>query len=123
MKTKSYLLFYYLGIIIIGVLLCINNKTVDYTSYSFLHLLIIINLIITIVNTIALLRKKRLEVKSALLPISFIIFSILVIIGCLLFNDRVIIHNIHFGYYLGLIVLGYTFVNIYTLLNIKFKDN
>lgn len=123
MKTKGYLLFYYIGIVNIGVLLCINNKTVDYTSYSFRYLLIIINLIITIVNTIALLRKKKLEVKSALLPISFIIFSILVIIGCLLFNDRVIIHNIHFGYYLGLIVFGYTFVNIYTLLNIKFKDN
>lgn len=120
MKTKRYLLFYYLGLIIIGVLFFLKNHGVYYTEYGYFYLMII-NALIVLINTIALIKKKKFEISNELLPLSFVVFSIIIVIGVYLFNDRVILPYIHFGYYLGLLVYGYTFVNIYTILNIKFK--
>ena len=65
--------------------------------------------------------KKKLLVGKILFPIMMIIFTILAFICAMLFNDRVMVPYVQFGYYVRFILLGHLLLDIYTLLGIKYK--
>lgn len=128
--NKKYILLYYLSFSIIVVLFLLNrchffsNSIIDDGLYfeSLSSLLIYVNSVITLIITIFLIKKRKLE-GEIIFPISFIVFTIIVIFGCLLFNDRVVVPFVHFGYYANLLILGFTLLNAYTWLGIKKGDN
>ena len=136
MKIKKYLILYYFCFVITLVLVGFSNyHYLKLTSLEFngdffpniidsilyFNPLIIINLILFIVFTILIIIKKELN-GSLTLSISYIGFAMVFIIMCLLFNNRVIVNYIHFNYYLKFLLIGYLFLNIYSLLCIKFKN-
>ena len=130
MINKKYILLYYLSFSIIVVLFLLNwchlfsNSIMADGLYfeSLSSVLIYINYVITFIITIFLIKKRKMEGKI-IFPISFIIFTIIVILGCLLFNDRVVAPYVHFGYYANLIIFGFTLLNVYTWLGVKKGDN
>ena len=93
--------------LILSIMVCciphffISNQSIDmYVSLSsFSIFLIIINIVLVIIFTILLI-KKELNKTNILFPIIYIIFTAIVIVICILFNDRLVIPNIQFPYYI-----------------------
>ena len=83
--------------------------------------LLYLNIGVIVLVILLLIKKRKLE-GNVLFPIAFLVFTVLIVIGCYLFNDRVIVPYIHFGYYARLVVYGFTLLNIYTILSVKKGD-
>ena len=133
MRNKKYLLLYYLSFVItiiftglatykkLGFLEIDNPSFTSLLSEMINNIVFLVNLILIIVFTIILLRKKKLEVDSVWLPIIYISFFTIVLIICYLFNNKVMVSYLHFEYYAIFINIGYMFLNCYSLLLIKYK--
>ena len=130
MKTNKYIVLYYLSFVI-------TMAFVIFSSYKYLEILSlngntllsemsnnilgIINLILVIVFTILLIKKKKIQVESMLFPYVYLAFFVIVLSLCFLFNSKVMISYMHFEYYTFFIGIGYLLFNIYSLLLIKIK--
>lgn len=96
------------------------------SSESFLHslpaniLLRTINLFFVITFSILLLRKK-VDKVNILFPIIYLFFFFLIIVLAFIANNKLIIPNIHFGYYFSIVLFNYLLLNIYSLLSITKK--
>ena len=131
MMTKKYLILYYLAFIVTVLFFGYSlSKSLYLFSYydggfsgfisnAYLNTLGIINLLLVIIFTVLLLKKKKINVENIVFPIVYICFFVTICILCFLFNNKVMVMYIHFEYYLALISVGYLFFNIYSLLSIK----
>ena len=128
MKTKNYLILYYLSFILVMLLTFIVSYGYsifgDDLSGLFYYgspLIFLVSRLITIVFTVLLIVKKNVEFDSILFPCSFLVFFVLVVGLCFLINTKSILEYVHFAYYSRIIILYYLFLNIYSLLCIDFK--
>ena len=127
MKIKKHLILYYICCAFMFVLTpIIYSKSQLYGYNDFINSslkgnLIIINAIITIVFTVLLIRKKSININSIVFPISFIIFYIAVFELCILFNNKVMLEDLHIDYYFKFIAIYFTTFNIYYILSIDYK--
>ena len=130
MKTKTYLVLYYI-IFILTILsfLFTSIKTDKLVTIgdtglyinSLQSYLLIINVLLGIVFTIFLIIKRKITYKSIIFPISYIIFFCFVIGLCFLMNNKTLVSYMQFIYYFNFIMIYFTFFNIYSLLCIDFK--
>lgn len=124
-NTKTFKIVYYLCSILTLLYIIILSKTISiYMSQAPIqtfanYLLGIINLILLIIVSISLIKKKELQNTNILFPIIHLLFFSIVIIISILYNSKLIIPYIQFGYYLSFILFNYLLLNIYTLLSIK----
>ena len=135
MKEKKYLVLYYISFVITLIFTIYsslkslnlysiseeNNTFKELSSSIFGSALFVINLILVIVFTI-LIWKKKIKVDNIILPIIYIVFFTIVVILTLLFNNKVLISYMHFDYYLFFINTGYVLLNIYSLCLINCKN-
>ena len=133
MKNKKFLLLYYLSFVITilftGFATYKNLELLEIGDIGFVSILsdmmqniiFLINMVLVIVFTVLLLRKRKIVVDSLWLPIIYVCFFTIVLVMCLLFNNKVVIPYLHLGYYTSFINVGYLFLNGYSLLLIKYK--
>jgi len=117
MKTKNYLILYYIcfiATILFSIItsLCFNMSSV----------LLIINVILGIIFTGLIIKIKKINVNSLIFPISYIIFFIVVVGLCILFNTKVLVQFVHFGYYQFFILINFLLLNVYSILCINLKE-
>ena len=129
MKNKIYLILYYLISLTI-IYITIHNiyfasmyEFVNNPGISFLF--IIISIILFIIITIKLIIKKNIHItnKDIIFIISYIIFLILIIISCLIFDKKLLIPYIEYHYYTTISLIPYILININTLLSINKKNS
>ena len=133
MKNKKYLLLYYFSFVITilftGFATYKNLELLEIGDIGFISILsnmmqniiFLINMVLVIVFTVLLLRKRKLVVDSLWLPIMYVCFFTIVLILSFLFNNKVMISYLHFEYYAFFINIGYLLLNGYSLLLIKYK--
>jgi len=136
MKEKKYLVLYYVSFfmtLIFTVYSCIKTHSLyelegintfgGIISGVLENTLAVINIIIVIIFTVLFLKSKKIAVDSLIHPTIYLIFLFVMVVLCFLFNNKVIISYMHFDYYLFFINIGYLFLNVYSLLIIKYKKN
>ena len=125
--VKKYLMMYYFSFLItITLVIYTNYKALNLLnvgkiniSNDFSNCIFLIDFIMVIIFTVLIFKKKKISVNNTLLPVVYICFFIVVLILCFLFNSKVIIPYMHFGYYLIFINIGLLFLNIYSFALIK----
>ena len=120
MKNKIYLITYYFCFLITMILLLIMNKNEYIIGDDIYYIIGYINVFLVIIFSI-LQVKKKFNFNSIIFPISYIIFYIMIVIICLIFNNKVLIPSMHYHYYLKFLLGDYLLLNIYTILNIDLK--
>lgn len=75
------------------------------------------NLISVIIFSVKLI-KNELENINILFPIIYLLFLIIVIILAVIMNNKLMIQNIHYGYYISFILFNYLLLNVYSILSI-----
>ena len=127
-NKKMYIFLYYFALLLSTFACMIPNilprnlinsfSSLDiYLNLSTISLfLIFINIITVILFTIFLVKKKLSNV-NVLFPILYILFTIIILAICILFNDRLVIPHIHYPYYIQFILVNYTLLNIYSVLS------
>ncbi len=129
-NKKIYICLYYFALLL-SIFVCIipsvlpknfveSDPSIElYSNLSIVSVfLIIINVVIVIIFTIMLI-KKSLKNINILFPIIYIAFTIIVLVICVLFNNRLIIPYIQYSYYIKFILINYILLNIYSLLSIN----
>lgn len=137
MKTKNYLILYYICFIITILLIGFSNYNfISATTMSpdgkyvpsILECIMSGGLLyylcvgLVLIFTFLIIKKRELNVKNLLLPFAYIMFVIIVFGICFLFNDKVMLPYIHVNYYSKFILIGYLLLNIYYIFSIKFKN-
>ena len=126
---KKYLIFYFIAsaiiVLLFGLSFCSFPSDSIFDEGIFFEninkVALYLNVAIIIIVIVLLIKKRRIDGKIVF-PIAFLVFTGFIVIGCFLFNDRVIVPYIHFGYYARLVVYGFTLLNIYTLLSMEKGD-
>ena len=133
MKNRKYLLLYYLSffitIIFTGIATYKNMELLEIGDINFTSLLanmtgnalLFLNVVLVVVFTSLIIKKRKLVIDNLLLPIIHVCFCIFIVILCFLFNNKVMVPYLHFEYYAFFINIGYLFLNCYSLLLIKYK--
>ncbi len=80
----------------------------------------IINVILTVLVTICVF-KKKLDKVNILFPVVFLVFSIIMVILVFLMNEMVVFPYVHFNYYSKFVLINYLLLSIYTLLSFSKK--
>ena len=130
-NIKTFKILYYLcfvlSILYISILYIsiLSNKVSIYTSsiiqtFTF-YLFGILNLLSVIIFSVSMIKKRELKNINILFPIIYLVFFASAVIISILYNSKLIIPYIHFGYYLLFIMFNYLLLNIYTLLSINKK--
>lgn len=128
-KEKTYIYLYYLCFILSIIIYIIPNQLMTIFSPIESDLIIrslsntiilLINLILVILFSIYL-KKKKFTSGNILMPIIYIVFFIVVMTVCFLFNNRLVIPNLQFVYYAKYIYIGYLILNVYSILCFKNK--
>lgn len=130
---KKYLLLYYLSFVItllfivfatyknIGLFEISDTNFSSVLSEMRQNIVLLVNMVLVIVFTILILRKRKLMIDNIWLPVIYISFLAFVLIMCFLFNNKVMVLYLHFEYYAFFINIGYLLLNCYSLLLIKYK--
>lgn len=124
-SKKLYSIFYYISLLL-SIFVCFIPKILPqndrfYINLSGLsHIIIFVNVILVSIFTLLLI-KRNLGKVNILFPIIYILFSIIVSIICVLFNNRLVIPYVHYSYYIQFILVNYTLLNIYSILSFKEK--
>lgn len=118
MKNKIYILLYYFSFIItLALTIMLYEITMNLIAVNTLsYILAFINLILVIIFTILLIRKKEFEFDNIIFPILYIIFAIFIIIVSVLYSKVLLIPILHLSYYYSILSFIYIFLNIYTIL-------
>lgn len=128
-KEKSYIYLYYLCFILSIIIYIIpyqfigifSPDTSNLTIRSLFNtIVLLINLILVILFSIYL-KKKKFTPGNIIMPITYIVFWIVIITVCFLFNSRLVIPNLQFNYYTKYIYIGYLILNVYSILCFKNK--
>ena len=121
-NIKLYKILYYICFIV-SILLCIfSNKYITYfdvDNITFVSdLLIFINIVLIILFSVNLFRKKLNKVTN-LFPIIYLVFLIIISTLAIVMNNKLILPYIHYGYYLSFILFNYVLLNLYSILSFK----
>lgn len=117
-NSKSYKILYYLCFILnIFIHFILIRNSVLFEGYLSSIILGFINLILVLLFSYLLIKKKEINNTNILFPILFLVFSIIVIIIMFLFNSRLMIPYIHYNYYISFIGINYILLNVYSLLS------
>ena len=120
-NPKTFKILYYLCFIVTLLPCFIASLKISFFANSIqtplFFMLGIINLILVIIFSILLI-KKKINKTNILFPIIYLLFLILVIIIAFIYNNKLIIPYIHFNYYISFILFNYLLLNIYSLLSI-----
>ncbi len=128
-KEKTYIYLYYLCFILSIILYIAPYQLVEIFSQDTSNLTIrslfntavlLINFILVIIFSI-FLKKKKFTSGNIIMPIIYIVFWIVIITVCFLFNRRLVIPNLQFTYYAKYIYIGYLILNVYSVLCFKNK--
>lgn len=128
-KEKSYIYLYYLCFILSIIIYIIPYQFIGIFSPSasnltirslFNTVVLLINLILVILFSVYL-KKKKFTPGNIIMPITYIVFWIVIITVCFLFNSRLVIPNLQFVYYAKYIYIGYLILNVYSMLCFKNK--
>jgi hypothetical protein len=122
-NPKSFLFLYYISFLlslffyIYSKYTAVNDLMVLESHSTFI--LGLINLILVLIFTISLIKKRKLDKPNLLFPILFLLFVIFVLIICFKYNEFIIIENIHLSYFCSIVLIVYILYNIYALLSLK----
>lgn len=128
-KEKTYIYLYYLCFILSLIIYIIpyqfivifSPDTSNLTIRSLFNtVVLLINLILVILFSVYL-KKKKFTPGNIIMPITYIVFWIVIITVCFLFNSRLVIPNLQFNYYTKYIYIGYLILNVYSILCFKNK--
>lgn len=128
-KEKIYIYLYYLCFILSIIIYIIpyqfivifSPDTYNLTIRSLFNtVVLLINLILVILFSVYL-KKKKFTPGNIIMPITYIVFWIVIITVCFLFNSRLVIPNLQFNYYTKYIYIGYLILNVYSILCFKNK--
>lgn len=128
-KEKTYIYLYYLCFILSIIIYIIpyqfivifSPETSNLTIRSLFNtVVLLINLILVILFSVYL-KKKKFTPGNIIMPITYIVFWIVIITVCFLFNSRLVIPNLQFNYYTKYIYIGYLILNVYSILCFKNK--
>lgn len=130
-NKKTYIYLYYFSLILTLFacflpIIFMNNIDPNSLAYSYLGLselsffILFINIVLVIIFTIFLI-KRKIKSINIVFPIIYIAFTIIVLIICHLFDNRLIIPYIQYSYYIYFILINYTLLNIYSLLSFNKK--
>ncbi len=128
-KEKTYIYLYYLCFILSIIIYIIpyqfivifSPDTSNLTIRSLFNtVVLLINLILVILFSVYL-KKKKFTHGNIIMPITYIVFWIVIITVCFLFNSRLVIPNLQFNYYTKYIYIGYLILNVYSILCFKNK--
>lgn len=128
-KEKTYIYLYYLCFILSIIIYIIpyqfivifSPDTSNLTIRSLFNtVVLLINLILVILFSVYL-KKKKFTPGNIIMPITYIVFWIVIITLCFLFNSRLVIPNLQFNYYTKYIYIGYLILNVYSILCFKNK--
>ena len=130
---KKYLSLYYISIFVTLLFIMItasyispklyllNNNGVNFVINSKLLIVsLVINIILVVVFSIRIIKKKNIS-SNIIFPICYLVFFVIVLILCFIFNNRILIKYIHFEYYECLILINMLLLNVYSILSIKNK--
>jgi len=123
MKNKLNIILYYIGVFIsaIAFYLAFQSNITFYSINSELFItLLIINAISVIVFTVLLFIKKLNNLKI-IIQIIYILFCIIMILISYGFSTKRILGALSMPYYATLILIGFTILNIYSLLSFETK--
>ncbi|MBQ1812646.1 MAG: hypothetical protein II119_01680 [Bacilli bacterium] len=120
MKNKLYLILYYICFALtLGTSIFVYSLTTTIIMVNkFMYFFIGINVVLTIIFTI-LLKKKKYEFDNILLPISYLILFIFLIVISVIYNNILLVEYIHLSYYLVILLFYDILLNIYSILSIK----
>ena len=133
MKNKMYLILYYVSFLImilfLGFSIYKSNGLLTYFESNFSNILSsilsnvlgVINVLLVIIFTILILKKKNFNVQKSIYPIFYLCFLTIIIVMCFLFNNKVMKEYIHFNYYSVFVCIGYLFLNVYSLFLVNYK--
>lgn len=130
-KNTIYIILYYISFVISLSLIFIPNlftnkfglgeEITEYlVSNTFTSIMLEgINIVLVILFTIRILQKQRDLNVNIMFPIVYMGFTFIILLGCDLFNRRLVIPNIHFTYYIVFILINYLLLNIYSVLSFE----
>ena len=133
MKNKIYLVLYYVSFLVttlfLGFSIYKSTGLLEYFEGSFSDIMSriisnvfsVINLVLVIIFTFLILRKKKFNAQNSIFPILYLAFFTIIVIICFLFNNKVMVTYVHFSYYSVFVCVGYLILNVYTFLLIKYK--
>ena len=119
-NIKLYKILYYVCFITTTILYFNFISPITYFGVSnILQIaLAIINLLLVIVFSIKLFRKKLNKITN-IFPIIYLLFLIIVWVLSIFMNDKLVIQYIHYGYYLNIMLFNYILFNLYSILSFK----
>lgn len=135
---KLYLFLYYFALImsIFVCIICIvpsiskaSSISITYSEflYNFVQLsgvslfLIFTNVILIVIFMLFLL-KRNLNSVNIFFPIVYVVFTVIVLVTCLLFNNRLLEPHVQYPYYLNFIQINYILLNIHSILSFNKKQ-
>ncbi len=121
MNNKIKVVLYYVCALLSGIILFAVTHTGYATDSSLLKIISIVNVILVIFVTI-LLFKRSLTNYKVITPIVYVVFLILMTIIMLFFNQKFRYPYMSASYHITFILIGYTVLNIYTLLSFDKKN-
>jgi len=121
-KSFNFKILYYVCFVLSVVTWIIASNSVNIfglnISIGIASILGLINLILVIVFSVKLI-KSKLENVNILFIILYLLFLIILIILALVMNNKLMIPNIHYGYYISFILFNYFLLNIYSVLSLN----
>lgn len=130
-KNTIYIVLYYISFIVSLSLIFLPNLLLNkfvlgegiteyLVSNTFISIILEgINIILVILFTIKILQKQKVLNVNIMFPIIYMAFTFIILLGCILFNHRLVIPNIHFTYYIVFILINYLLLNIYSILSFE----
>ncbi len=130
-KNTIYIILYYVSFVISLSLIFIPNLFInifglgeEITEYlvsnTFISIMLEgINIVLVILFTIKILQKQRDLNVNIMFPIVYMVFTFIILLGCNLFNRRLVIPNIQFTYYIVFILINFLLLNIYSVLSFE----
>ena len=68
------------------------------------------------------LLKRNLNSVNIFFPIVYVVFTVIVLVTCLLFNNRLLEPYVQYPYYLNFIQINYMLLNIHSILSFNKKQ-
>ena len=123
MNNKVKMILYYVCALISGIILFVVTHIDDtvIVDSPLLKIISVVNIILVVLVTILLLIKRSSKNYRAVASIIYIIFSILMVIIMIFFSQKTRIPYSSVVYHMTLLLIGYTVLNIYTLLSFEKK--
>ena len=120
-SKKIYSVFYYIALLLSIFVYAMPNILPSNVSFyiqlsELSQIIALVNVILVVFFTILLIR-GNIDKVNIMFPIIHIVFTIIVLVICALFNNRLVVPYVHYSYYIQFILVNYTLLNIYSVLS------